>query len=151
MKSFPLLGLSLMFYVGLLYATDVTSPWYAAEALSLVLASGDEWHISGGDMFLMSALALLAVELVRSTRSDQRSLLNHSLDVLVFIAALTLFISQPGYGNSTFFGLLAMTLIDFVAGFLITTAAARRDVSVGGAQHHSLPSPYIARDLPRSR
>jgi len=137
MKSFPLLLLSLLFYVVMRHGTDLARPWYEAGAFSTVLTSGDTWQVSGGDMFLTSTLMLLAVELVRSTRSDQRSLLNHSLDVFVFIAALTLFISQPGYGNSTFFGLLLMTLIDFVAGFLITTAAARRDVSVGHSQRHT--------------
>ena len=138
LKSFPLLGLSLMFYVGLHYVADFTQPWYQAEAFAIVLSSGDEWQISGGDMFLMSALTLLALELVRSTRSDRRSLLNHSLEVLVFVIALTLFVAHPGYGNSTFFGLLAMTLIDFVVGFIITTATARRDIAVGHTQHPSL-------------
>jgi hypothetical protein len=137
LKSFPMLLLSLLFYVGLRHTTDLTRPWYEVEAFSVVLTSGDSWRVSGSDLFLMSTLILLAVELVRSTRSDQRSLINHSLDVLVFIAALTLFLSQTGYGNSTFFGLLAMTLIDFVAGFIITTAAARRDVSVGHSPHHT--------------
>jgi hypothetical protein len=136
-KSFPLLGLSLLFYVGLHYMTDLARPWPQAEAFRVVLTSGDEWHVSGGDVFLMSTLALLFVELVRSTRSDQLTVINHSLDVLVFIAVLALFIAQPGYGNSTFFGLLVMSLFDFVAGFIITTAAARRDVSVGHSQHHS--------------
>lgn len=137
LKSFPMLLISLLFYMGMRHATDLARPWYDVEAFSVVLTSGDNWRVSGSDLFLMSTLLLLAVELVRSTRSDQRSLLNHSLDVLVFVAALTLFLSHPGYGNSTFFGLLTMTLIDFVAGFIITTAAARRDVSVGHSTHHT--------------
>jgi hypothetical protein len=135
-KSFPLLGLCLLFFVGLHYVTDLTRPWYGSEALRIVLPSGDEWRISGSDLFLMSSLSLLFVELVRSTRSDRRSLINHSLDVLVFIVTLVLFLTQPGYGNSTFFGLLAMTLVDFVAGFIITTAAARRDLAINRSEHH---------------
>lgn len=135
LKTFPLLGLSLLFYVGLNYLTDLAQPWYQSEALTIELPSGDQWHIYGGEIFLIGTLTLLFVELVRSTRSDQLSLINHGLDVLVFIAALTLFVAQPGYGNSTFFGLLLMTLIDFVAGFVITTASARRDISVGHSQH----------------
>lgn len=137
MKSFPLLGLCLLFYVVLAYVTDLDRPWYESEAFMIQLPSGDGWHVSGGDLFLMSALALLFVELVRSTQSDQRSVINHSLDVLVFIAALTLFLSQRGYGNSVFFGLLVMTLIDFVAGIIITAASAHRDVAVGHSHEHS--------------
>jgi len=135
-KSFPLLGLCLLFFVALHYTTDLTRPWWESEAVRFVLPSGDDWRISGSDLFLVSSLSLLFVELVRSTRSDRRLLLNHSLDVLVFIAVLTLFVTQPGYGNSTFFGLLLMTLIDFVAGFIITTDAARRDFSIERPSHH---------------
>lgn len=135
-KSFPLLGLCLLFFVGLHFTTDHMRPWYQSEALRIRLPSGDDWRISGSDLFLMSSLSLLFLELVRSTRSDRQSLMNHSLDVLVFIAALVLFLTQPRYGNSTFFGLLAMTLVDFVAGFIITTAAARRDVAMDRLPHH---------------
>jgi hypothetical protein len=139
MKSFPLLGLSLLLYVGLHSVTESTRPWSQSQAFSIMLPSGDEWHISGGDVFLMSTLTLLVVELIRSTRSDQRTLINHGLDVVVFVAALTLFLSQAGYGNSTFFALLLMTLVDFVAGFIITAASARRDVSVGHSRPHTSP------------
>jgi hypothetical protein len=135
LKSFPLLALSLFFYVGLHYVTDEAHPWYDSEAMSVMLPSRDAWHISGSEVFLMSSLTLLFIELVRSTRSDRRPLINHSLDVIVFIVALTLFLTQPGYGNSTFFGLVALSLVDFVAGFIITTAAARRDISVSGSHH----------------
>jgi hypothetical protein len=136
-KNFPLLGLCLVFFVGMHYTTDVARPWYQSVALRISLSSGDDWQISGSDLFLMSSLCLLLVELVRSTRSGRRPLINHSLDVIVFITALILFLTQPGYGNSTFFGLLAMTLVDFVAGFIITTAAARRDVAIDHSPHHS--------------
>ena len=136
-RSFPLLALSLLFYVGLHYATDPGRLWYESEVTTVLLPSGDHWRISGSDAFLISALSLLIVELVRSTRSDRRPLINHSLDVIVFIAAIMLFLTVPGYGNSTFFGLMAMTLIDFVAGFIITTVAARRDISVERPPHRS--------------
>jgi dolichol kinase len=136
-KSFPLLGLCLLLFVGLHYTTDLARPWYQSEVQRILLPSGDDWRISGSDLFLMSSLSLLFFELVRSTRSDRRSLMNHSLDVLVFIAALVLFLTQAGYGNSTFFGLLAMTLVDFVAGFIISATAARRDATIERVPHHS--------------
>ena len=130
LRSFPLLGFSLLFYVGLVFMGDPARPWYQAEAMHIVLPSGDPWVITGGEVFMMSSLMLLFIEIVRSTRADRRPLLNHSLDVLVFIAALTLFLVEPGYGNSTFFSLVMMSLVDFVAGFIITTAAARRDIAI---------------------
>ena len=136
MKGFPLLGLSLLFYAGLQLVTDLTRPWYEVNVFTIGLPSGDSWRISGSDVFLMSALALLFVEIIRSTRADRRPILNHSLDVIVFIVAITLFLTQKGYGNSTFFGLLAMSVIDFVAGFIVTTASARRDINIERAPQH---------------
>lgn len=135
LKSFPLLALSLLFYAGMHYIHGSAQPWYESEAMSLVLPSQDRWHISGSEVFLMTSLTLLFIEMVRSTRSDRRPLLNHSLDVLVFVASLTLFLTQPGFGNSTFFGLVAMSLVDFVAGFIITTASARRDIAISSGSH----------------
>jgi hypothetical protein len=89
--------------------------------------SGDTWQVSGGDLFLMFSLVLLFIEVVRSTRSGGDSITNHALSAVVFIASMILFLTRPGYGNSTFFLYLGMTLIDFMAGFMITAACARRD------------------------
>jgi hypothetical protein len=49
--------------------------------------------------------------------------------VVVFIICLLLFIMFRGYGNSTFFMFMGMTFLDFMAGFIITTATARRDLA----------------------
>jgi lysylphosphatidylglycerol synthetase-like protein (DUF2156 family) len=80
-------------------------------------------------VFLLMSMVLLFVEVIRSTRSDGKSITNHALSVLVFVAALMLFISRPGYGNSAFCIFMSMTLLDFMAGFIITAVAARRDIS----------------------
>jgi hypothetical protein len=40
-----------------------------------------------------------------------------------------LFLTRPGYGNSTFFIFMSMTLLDFMAGFIITAVTARRDIA----------------------
>lgn len=132
LRSFPLLGLSLLFYISVLHLGDAAAPqpWFRTDVLAIVLPSGDDWKVSGGDLYLMASLMLLFIEMIRATRPDRRPLVNHSLDVLVFIVALTLFLTQPGYGNSTFFGLVTLSLVDFVAGFIITTAAARRDIAI---------------------
>jgi hypothetical protein len=52
---------------------------------------------------------------------------------VVFIAALLLFLLVKGYGNSTFFIFMSMTLLDFMAGFIITTVTSRRDIAFGRA------------------
>ena len=134
LQSFPLLALSLVAYALLTFVSGgENSAWQDTEAMRVQLMSGDAWRISGGHLFIALALLLLFVELLRATRSGSSSLLNHAFSVLVFVAALLLFLLVPGYGNSTFFLFMCMTLLDFMAGFIITTVTARRDLSFGRA------------------
>lgn len=131
-QRFPLLALS----IGLYAALDLTVkpnalPWYEVDKLHVIMLSGDTWKVSGGHMFDVVSLGLLFIELLKATRSDAASLTNHALSAIVFITAVLLFVNAKGYGNTTFFLLTAMTFLDFMAGFIITTAATRRDISFG--------------------
>jgi hypothetical protein len=123
--SFPLLAISLALYAFISFT--IGPDWYQHHWFSVQLMSGDLWEITGGDSFLGFSLILLFVELVRATRSGGESIVNHALSVVVFIACLLLFCTRPGYGNTTFFSLTAMTLLDFLTGFIITAMTARRD------------------------
>lgn len=95
--------------------------------------SGVEWVMSRGDLFLLIGLALLFVEMISSSRSDQRTIINHGLSMGVFVIALLAFVIKPSFTTSTFFLLMIMTLIDVVAGFIITIRVARRDIGFGGS------------------
>jgi hypothetical protein len=129
-QRFPLLTLSLALFVALNLTTgDAVRPWYQAAAFSIHLISTDTWNVSAGDLFLVFSIFLLFVAVLRATRSGRAAVTNHALAVIVFVGALILFISQPGYGNSIFFLFTLMTLFDFLAGFIISVVAARRDIS----------------------
>ena len=135
-RSFPLLVLSLVVFAGLNLVDggpEKTVTWHEAEAFRLSIMSGDVWRLSGGDVFLLVSLVLFFVELLQATRTGGASLINHSFSVLVFIASLILFLTRPGYGNSVFFLFMMMTLLDFLAGFIITTVSAQRDVTLSGS------------------
>jgi hypothetical protein len=133
MQTFPLLAVGLILFVLLnLFVSDPGAPWYEVRCFDIPLISRDVWSISAGDAFIMLSLALLFVEILRSTRSGTASVMNHALSVLVFIVALLMFITVRGYGNSVFFVFTAMTLLDFMAGFIITTVSARRDFAFRG-------------------
>jgi hypothetical protein len=132
MQSFPLLALSLILFAGFnLTAGDTARPWYRSEVITINQMSGDIWHISGGDVFLSFSMFLLFIEILRSTRSGGESIVNHAFSALVFVGALMLFLTRQGYGNSVFFIFMSMTLLDFMAGFIITAVAARRDTTIG--------------------
>lgn len=94
--------------------------------------SGADWIMTRSDLFLIVGLSLLFVEIIGSTRSDQRTIINHGLSMGVFVIALLAFVTKAPFTTSTFFFLMFMTLIDVVAGFIITIRVARRDIGFGG-------------------
>ena len=135
-QSFPLLAVNLALFAALNFISAASGqPWYLREAFSVPLTSGDLWSVQGGSLFELLSLALLFIEILRATRSSPQSIANHVGEVAVFVAALLLFLMQPGFGNSTFFVFVVMTLLDFLAGFIITTVAARRDISLQEPRH----------------
>jgi hypothetical protein len=135
MQTFPLLAVGLILFVLLnLFVSDPGAPWYELGCLDITMISRDVWKISAGDAFIMLSLALLFVEILRSTRSGSASVMNHALSVLVFLVAAFMFIAVRGYGNSVFFVFTAMTFLDFMAGFIITTVTSRRDFSFRGSE-----------------
>ncbi|HAH11611.1 MAG TPA: hypothetical protein DCL54_10470 [Alphaproteobacteria bacterium] len=89
--------------------------------------SGDAWNVSFADLFLALSLLLLFVEIVKSTRTDSTSIINHGLSMLVAVVCIIQFVTNQGFSNSVFFLLMLMTLLDVVAGFTVTIVAAKRD------------------------
>ncbi|MEN0068040.1 MAG: hypothetical protein AAGA48_38275 [Myxococcota bacterium] len=91
------------------------------------------WPISASDLLLGFGLIMLFFELLKSTQTQRASLVNHGLSLLVFVAGLIEFLLLPQFATSTFFFLMLMALLDTLAGFIVTVATARRDVSLGDA------------------
>lgn len=135
LRSFPLLLLAVVLY-NLLAAVH----GFAAPAMDTMLSyhvpvkmfSGQIWQFSVGDLVVVISLALLFVEVVKSTRTTAIEVINHALSMLVFIVALVEFITLPAFATSPFFFLVTMTVFDIVAGFTISIVAAKRDLGVAG-------------------
>lgn len=132
-QMFPLLTISLIVYSVLTFV-GITSPtgavWHEGLVIELPMYSGDNWGVTWGDAFLVGSMGLLFVELIRATKTGAASITNHLLSFLLFIVALLMFILAPGFGNSLFFLFMTMTFLDPMAGFVVTTVTARRDLSV---------------------
>jgi hypothetical protein len=107
----------------------------ANELLSLPLPSGQHWAVGLGDLYIVLGLFMLFFELVRSTTSNRTAIINHSLSMIVFVIALVLFLLMPGFSTSTFFLLVIMTLLDVLAGFIVTIVASRRELDIAPARH----------------
>jgi hypothetical protein len=99
-----------------------------AELMSVPMpAGGSHWSVTGGDLFVLLGLVVLFFELVRATNTNKVAIINHSLSMILFIICLVEFLLVPGFATSTFFLITTMTLLDVLAGFIVTIVTARKD------------------------
>jgi hypothetical protein len=100
----------------------------SAELMSVPMpAGGSHWSVTGGDLMILLGLIVLFFELVRATNTNKVAIINHSLSMILFILCLVEFLLVPGFATSTFFILTTMTLLDVLAGFIVTIVTARKD------------------------
>ena len=100
---------------------------------SIPMASGTSWNVGIGDLILLLALILLFFELLKSTSSQKVAIVNHALSMVLFIVVLVEFLLIKGFATSTFFLIVAMVMLDVLAGFIVTIISARKDLDFGGA------------------
>lgn len=129
----PLLILPFILYnLGLvgLFGEAGPDPW-AAEIFSVAMMSGGVWSMNLGDLLIVLAIALLFLEVVKSTRTSNASVVDHLLSTFVFVAFLVEFLLVRGAAHSVFFTLMAIAFIDVLAGFSVSLRAAGRDFNLG--------------------
>lgn len=115
-------------------AVNNASPLLELLSDSLVtfpMISGVNWSITNGEMLVFVAITLLFVEIVKSTSTGTSSILNHAVSMILFIVCLVEFLLMPNFATSTFFIIMSMTLLDVLAGVIVTIVSARRDFGVG--------------------
>jgi uncharacterized membrane protein YwzB len=105
-----------------------TGPWQA-ELFSLRMLSGGTWTMSAADLVVLFSLLVLFVEILKATRISNASVLDHLLSTFVFVAFLVEFLLVESAASSLFFILMAIALVDVLAGFVISLRAASRDVN----------------------
>lgn len=131
----PLLVFPLVFY-NLVVLTGVAptpvGDWMTQAIFRVGMFSGDSWGVSFADVFTGLSLLLLFVEIVKATRTDAMSIVNHGLSMLLCVVCIIQFVAMSGFSNSVFFLLTLMTILDVVAGFTITIVAAKRDFGASG-------------------
>ncbi len=90
-----------------------------------------EWVLTKGDALLVLSIAVLFMEILKSTSTGTATIMNHALSMIVFIVCLMLFLLDPNFATSVFFILTVMALLDVLAGVVVTIVSARRDFGVG--------------------
>jgi len=133
--GFPLLLIPFAIYNIIAFLMPSVS-W--TEAVSSVhMVSGADWTMSAGDILIAVSVLFLFGELMKSTRIGVRSVVDHALSLILFLAMIVEFLLVPQAGTSTFFLLLVISFVDVLGGFAVTLRSAQRDLSVEGMPHLS--------------
>ncbi len=101
------------------------------------MVSGVDWTMSLGDIVIALAVLLLFLEMLKSTRIGIRTVIDHSLSLLLFLAMLVEFLLVKQAASSTFFLLLVVSFVDVIGGFAVTLRSAQRDLTVEGMNNLS--------------
>jgi hypothetical protein len=101
------------------------------------MMSGADWTIAPTDILLALAILLLFVEVMKATRVGTRTIVDHMLSVLLFVAMIVEFLMVQRAATSTFFLLMVVSFVDVLGGFTVSVRAARRDVTVEEVERHT--------------
>ena len=104
----------------------------SATVLTIPMPSDAFWSVTNADLFIVAALVLLLIEIIRATSVGDAAITNHGLSLGVLTLCIVEFVVLPGFATSTFFIITAMAVIDVVGGIVISIRAARRDFGVSG-------------------
>lgn len=134
----PLFGVLLIVF-WILHLTGVFPEALVTQAFSMGLPSGRYWSPTWGELFIILSILVLFVELFKSTRTNDTTIIDHVLSTFVLVAYLVIWLTEPWVmasgkygGDSTFLILTLMSFLDVIAGFTITISTARRDLAIGG-------------------
>ena len=130
-RSIPLLVLALIAYNVIAFGNAAEADIWQREILAVPMLSGVTWRMLLGDAMILFGLALLFIEIVKSTGAGSAAILDHALSTFVFIAFLVEFLLVPTAAHTVFFTLTLISLIDVIAGFAVSIKGATRDVSFG--------------------
>jgi membrane-anchored protein YejM (alkaline phosphatase superfamily) len=100
------------------------------------MMSGGDWTMSAGDMLIVVAILTLFGEMMKSTRIGIRSVVDHGLSLVLFLAMMAEFLLVRQAATSTFFLLLVISFVDVLGGFAVTLRSAQRDLTVEGTLPH---------------
>lgn len=117
----PLFALLLLIYHVAAFA-DAFQPQFTLEtvALHFPMRSGVTFSLTVGDMLLVAGVALLYLELLKSTRTTKPYLLEHLLSIAVALLFLIEFFTIPQTGTVVFLLLTIMAWLDVLGGLTIT-------------------------------
>ena len=107
---------------------------FSAELFTIPMLSKENLAVSMGDMLLIFAIMILFVEIVKATRLGSRSIVDHLLSLILFIAMLGEFMIVKQAATATFLLLVTLSFVDVVGGFSVTIRSSQRDIALEGIE-----------------
>ena len=126
--GFPLLVLPFTIYNMIVFLTPGVN--WTDKVATIRHDVRSDWELTTGDILIAFAILLLTVEILKSTRIGVRTMIDHILSMILFIAMLVEFLLVRQAGTSTFFLLLIVSLVDVIGGYIVTIRAAQRDLAI---------------------
>ena len=131
--GFPLLLISFAIYNIVAFVMPVD---WNHTLTSVHMVSGGEWTMSAGDILVTLSILLLTAEVLKSTRIGIRTVVDHGLSLVLFLAMLVEFLLVKQAASGTFFLMLVISFVDVLGGFAVTLRSAQRDLTVEGTLPH---------------
>jgi hypothetical protein len=129
--GFPLLLIPFVIYN--MIAFLLPGIGWSEQMAKIHMMSGADWTFTPGELLVAVGIIVLFFEMLKSTRLSTRTIIDHGLSTVVFIAMIVEFLMVKQAASGTFFLLLVISFVDVVGGFTITIRTAQRDISVEGA------------------
>ncbi len=135
LQSIPTLLIPVLLYFILVFllrgeAVDVTT-YLDTILFEMPLKSGEIFKLSIASLLMLVTLLMLFIEVVKATSMSKLTLVDHGLSTLLFVFCLVCFILVPQAGTALFFIITAATLVDIMAGIMVSLRMARRDLAIG--------------------
>jgi len=148
MVGFPLLLIPLAIYNIIVFLMPGVS--LAEPVLALTLMSGAEWSLTLSDMLLALGILLLLLEVIKGARPGAKYLTDHMLSLIISGGAVAEFLLWPRFGNSTYFLLALLSLVDFLSGIALR---ARRGTQLAPAAPRGArrPAPVAPESKPEPK
>jgi hypothetical protein len=137
LASIPLLIIPFILYniglTGVIGGTGAdgtaVDPW-ATVLFEYTMMSGGVFRMTLGDALIVLSLVLLFIEIFKSTRTSNWSIVDHLLSTLAFVAFLVEFLLVKEAVHSVFFIIMIISLVDLLAGFAVSIRSAGRDITM---------------------
>lgn len=126
--GFPLLIIPFVIYNMFAFLFGVIN--WTTPITSVQIISGGVWQIAPGDLLVALTIVILFVEMLKATRIGVRTIIDHMLSMVVFIAMIVEFLLVRQAATSTFFLLIVIAFVDVLGGFTISVRTAQRDIGI---------------------